>query len=84
MKKILLFALLALTGCKSNPFSSASKAPAPKGGTTGSANPAAMYCERTGGQSDTLKDSEGNEFGICRLPDGRIMDEWRYLREHGN
>ena len=86
MQKILLLALAAVVaGCKGNPFSSASKEPQAKaGGAVSSGNPAAIYCERTGGQPDTLKDKDGNEYGICRLPDGQIMDEWRYLREHGD
>ncbi len=47
------------------------------------ANPASVFCAQSGGKSEIRKGPRG-QYGVCRLPDGRVVDEWRYFREmHG-
>ncbi|WP_207547906.1 DUF333 domain-containing protein [Mycolicibacterium mucogenicum] len=47
----------------------------------GAPNPASVYCEKTmGGVSENRKDAQGNEYGVCLLPDGRVVDEWELYR----
>jgi uncharacterized protein len=48
---------------------------------TGLANPASVYCEDAGGTVEIVTDAEGNEAGICVLPDGTRVDEWEYYRD---
>lgn len=49
--------------------------------TTGTANPASVYCEEHGGESILVKSKKG-DFGICRFKDGTAMKEWEYYREN--
>ena len=42
------------------------------------ANPASVFCVKSGGKSEIRKGPRG-EYGICRLPDGRVVDEWSYF-----
>jgi uncharacterized protein len=44
------------------------------------ANPASVFCVKTGGKSEIRKGPAG-AYGICRLPDGRVVEEWSYFRE---
>ncbi len=44
------------------------------------ANPASVFCEQQGGKSVIRKDKDGNEYGICVLPNGKEVDEWEYYR----
>jgi putative hemolysin len=44
------------------------------------ANPASEFCVKSGGKSEIRKGSHG-EYGVCRLPDGRVVDEWTYFWE---
>ena len=45
-------------------------------------NPASVYCERVGGSLRIEADAEGNQYGICTLPDGTEWEEWDlYCRE---
>jgi len=48
-------------------------APAPE-------NPASAFCEETGGRSETVQTTNGEELGLCILPGGRIVEEWAYYR----
>jgi putative hemolysin len=41
-------------------------------------NPAAVYCSNLGYQSKILTNPEG-EYGTCQLPDGQVIDEWRFF-----
>lgn len=43
------------------------------------ANPAAEYCVKMGYEYNIIKDSEGNERGICKLPDGNEVSEWDFF-----
>jgi len=43
------------------------------------ANPASVFCAQSGGKSEIRKGARG-QYGVCRLPDGRVVDEWAYFR----
>lgn len=45
------------------------------------ANPASVYCVEQGGQLEIRKDADGNELGVCILPDGQECEEWAYYRD---
>ena len=44
------------------------------------ANPASVFCVKSGGKSEIRRGANG-EYGVCRLPDGRVVEEWTYYRE---
>jgi len=44
------------------------------------ANPASVFCVKSGGKSEIRKGPAG-AYGLCRLPDGRVVEEWTYFRE---
>ncbi len=46
----------------------------------GMPNPASVHCIERGGQLKIVKDAEGNESGICHLPDGTVCEEWALFR----
>ena len=47
------------------------------------ANPASVFCAQSGGKSEIRKGPRG-QYGVCRLPDGSVVDEWAYYRKmHG-
>ncbi|HET7266784.1 MAG TPA: DUF333 domain-containing protein [Oleiagrimonas sp.] len=43
-------------------------------------NPASEYCVKQGGTLEIVKDHDGNERGMCHLPDGTVVDEWDLFR----
>ena len=43
------------------------------------ANPASVFCAKSGGKTEISKGPRG-QYGVCRLPDGRVVDEWAYFR----
>ena len=43
------------------------------------ANPASAFCAKSGGKSEIRSGPRG-QYGVCRLPDGRVVDEWAYYR----
>ncbi len=45
----------------------------------GLANPAAVYCIKSGGRYE-LRDTDAGVQGICILPDGKEIDAWEYFR----
>jgi len=48
------------------------------------ANPAAEFCERSGGSYHVKKSSSGDAVGFCTLPGGGEKDAWQLFREaHG-
>jgi len=47
----------------------------------GMANPASVHCGRIGGHTTIRKDKAGNAVGYCRLPDGRVCEEWALFRD---
>lgn len=40
----------------------------------GAANPASEFCVKQGGKSEIKKDKDGNEYGVCHLPDGTVVE----------
>lgn len=52
------------------------KAPAP-----GIANPASVYCMKQSGTLE-MREEAGGTVGSCRLPDGTVIEEWAYFRDH--
>ncbi len=48
----------------------------------GLANPASVHCGEIGGRFVARKDRAGNEYGFCRLPDGRLCEEWALFRDN--
>lgn len=48
----------------------------------GLANPASQYCIQQGGTLQIVKNKDGNETGLCHLPDGTVIEEWQLLRSH--
>ena len=43
------------------------------------ANPASVFCGKSGGKTEIRKGPRG-QYGVCRLPNGRVVDEWAYFR----
>lgn len=53
----------------------------PASNPAGLANPASVNCvQKEGGTFEIRKDPEGNEYGICHLPDGKECEEWALFR----
>lgn len=46
------------------------------------ANPASMHCVEQGGTLDIRQDAQGNEFGVCILPDGSECEEWALFQDN--
>lgn len=44
------------------------------------ANPASVYCQKSGYQSEIRTDSDGSQYGVCLFPDGSECDEWKFFR----
>lgn len=49
-------------------------------GKVGLANPASVYCGSIGGKSFVRKTPSG-DVGYCRLPNGRVHEEWALFRK---
>ena len=43
-------------------------------------NPASTFCENTGGRSEIVQTTGGDQLGLCILPGGQIVEEWAYFR----
>jgi putative hemolysin len=70
---VLVAALIGLAGCGDD-----------DGGDddpVGIANPAAEYCVAQGGESLIATEADGSQTGLCRLPDGTVVDEWEFFRQ---
>jgi uncharacterized protein len=44
------------------------------------ANPASVFCVQSGGKSEIRNGARG-QYGVCILPDGRVVEEWAYFRK---
>lgn len=44
------------------------------------ANPASVFCAKSGGKSEIRTGPRG-QYGVCRLPNGRVVEEWSYFRK---
>jgi uncharacterized protein len=42
-------------------------------------NPASVFCIKSGGKLE-IRQGPSGEYGMCRLPDGREIEEWTYYR----
>jgi putative hemolysin len=51
----------------------------PAGNESGLANPASVFCEKTGGKLE-IRDEPGGQAGYCVFRDGSECDEWAYFR----
>jgi len=56
-------------------------APDGAGPMIGMANPAAVWAEEMGYEYVIRTDEEGNQYGVCILPDGSEVDAWQLYRE---
>lgn len=76
MKKSALFGVIAMTSflgaCATNYPSKTAEV----------ANPASEFCVKQGGKSEIRKDQNGDEYGVCVLPDGQVVEKWEYFRKH--
>ena len=43
------------------------------------ANPASVHCINAGGKT-TIKRTPQGEFGMCKLPSGKVCEEWALFR----
>jgi putative hemolysin len=44
------------------------------------ANPASVFCVQSGGKSE-IRNGPRGQYGVCILPDGRVVEEWAYFRK---
>jgi putative hemolysin len=44
------------------------------------ANPASVFCVQSGGKSE-IRNGPRGQYGVCRLPNGRVVNEWKYYRQ---
>ena len=56
-------------------------APEPTPALIGMANPASVFCVQQGGTVRITNTPQGQR-GDCVLPDGRVIEEWQFFREH--
>jgi len=71
MQRLIGFIILAAL------TASADQAWAPQAWALG--NPASVFCVQRGGKSEIRTGPRG-QYGVCRLPNGRVVDEWSYFR----
>ena len=72
----LLASTLALAACAQPPAPKPAEPP-PR---VGLANPASQFCIAQGGTLRIVNTPQGQQ-GLCRLPDGREVEEWAFFRE---
>ncbi len=77
-KLIPLSAALLLAACAGN----GQPEKHPDSPMIGMSNPASEFCVKQGGKLETKKDAEGGEYALCHLPDGTVVEEWEYFRQH--
>ncbi|SSY81181.1 putative hemolysin [Alysiella crassa] len=46
------------------------------------ASPSAVFCHKQGGTAIAKRNKQGNYDSLCRLPNGKEVDEWEYYRQH--
>jgi len=44
------------------------------------ANPASEFCKKMQGHTVIAKLPDGNEIGLCHLPENKIVEEWTLFR----
>ncbi|MGB3072599.1 MAG: DUF333 domain-containing protein [Ottowia sp.] len=70
---------LFLSGCASSMHDHEPRKPS-QPPAVGMPNPASAYCIKKGGKVVIQKDRDGNQFGMCHLPDGTQMEEWALFK----
>ena len=75
MKTLAIAAILALS------LAACAQTPSAPPRAVGMANPASVFCVQQGGTLLPQKDANGGEYALCRLADGREVEEWAYFRE---
>ncbi len=80
MKKLgwIVVLLSLLAGCGQAPVP-ATSVPLPSP-TAGIANPAAQFCEDSGGRSEIRTAADGSQVGFCFFSDGSECEEWAFFR----
>lgn len=66
MQRLIAFVVLAVLAAPVQPASAL-------------ANPASVFCVKSGGKSEIRTGPRG-QYGVCRLPNGRVVEEWSYYR----
>lgn len=77
---VLIAALIGLAGCGDDDGNSSSSSSSDDD-PVGIANPASEYCVAQGGESLIATEADGSQTGLCRLPDGTVVDEWEFFRQ---
>lgn len=69
-----------LAECKVQTKAGSSKqTPKPKTPAIGMANPASTHCVEKGGKLE-IRNEKAGAVGYCHLPDGRVIEEWKFFR----
>ena len=71
-----LFAIISICVC-ANPIKAMTQ-PSQAGLTNPAPNPAAVYCEDLGYEY-FIKNTKDGDYGMCRLPDGSEVEEWKFV-----
>ena len=72
----ILFILISICVCV-NPVKSMTQ-PSQAGLANPAPNPAAVYCEDLGYEY-FIKNTKDGDYGMCRLPDGSEVEEWKFV-----
>lgn len=46
----------------------------------GMANPASVYCKKSGYEPETRTNPDGSQYGVCIFSDGDECEEWAFFR----
>ena len=65
MKKIVAATLLLAAG---------------SGSVMAAPNPSSVFCEKMGGESQTVTQKDGSELALCVFKNGTIIEEWTLFR----
>ena len=71
---LLVFYVLYAPVCSSGPE------PAATPDSAWMPNPASAYCEEQGGRIEIRTTADGDQYGVCILPDGSECEEWAFYR----
>jgi putative hemolysin len=77
LKRASLAASLMLLAACAQP---ASDPPQTGARAVGMANPASVHCGKLGGTSE-IRTGPGGQYGMCKLPDGKVCEEWALYRD---
>jgi putative hemolysin len=79
----LILTLAGEAACSSLPSTEkGAAAPSPQAGQAQLANPASVHCvSDLGGTLDIRTDKDGGQYGVCKLPNGSVCEEWALFRD---